>query len=413
MGSAPTINKTSAENRRYSAQSLTPWFVYLLLIEIIGNIFSRYRPTDFQSFYTAGYLVRTDRAHLYDLVRQMHIQQTLTSIHGYLPFYHPSYETILFVPLTWLPYRMAYPVFLALNMLMLMAAFFAAENVFSAAADWLGPRPQLMPFLFLPLLLSMQLGQDSVLSLLLYCLAWRSLTLGKDARAGLYLALALFKFQLVLPIAVLIALRRGWRFVSGFLVTSVGAVLLSVMIIGFKGAAEYVRVLAGAASAVDSNASVQQSMNVIPTAMPNLAGLLYSCGGRFLRPPILLDVLVGICGVALFVWCAYAVRRRELNVAVAIAILCGLLVNYHFYFYDVTLALLPAVLLTRKVPRMALMALLIMPVVVLGCGINWYFMMAVPLLAMLVYALTSAVKSTADYAELEHPGADVTAPASV
>lgn len=410
MGSVPSTTKTSTGKRRYSSQSLTAWCVYFLLIEVTGVIFSHYRPTDFQSFYAAGYLVRTNPSHLYDLTRQMHIQEAITSFNGYFPFYHPSYETILFLPLSWLPYRTAYAIFLALNMFGLMAAFHVVEDVFSAAADWLGPRPQLLPFLFLPLLLSMELGQDSILLLLLYCLAWRSLRSGEEARAGCFLALALFKFQIAIPVAILIALRCGWRFVSGFLATSVGVGLLSVMITGFRGATEYVRVVAGAASAVDGNAIVQQQMSVHPRGMPNLAGLLYSCGGRFLRPPILLDVLVGICGVALFAWCAYAVRRRDLNVAVAIAILCGLLVNYHFYFYDLTLAFLPAALLTSKVPRMTLMALFILPVVVLGCGMNWYFMMAIPLLAMLVYALVFAVTSTVDSAEFQSSGASAPAP---
>ena len=52
-----------------------------------------------------------------------------------------------------------------------------------------------------------------------------------------------------------------------------------------------------------------------------------------------------------FAWCAGVVRRCELSAAFSIAILCGLLVSYHLYMYDVTLVLLPVALLTGRYHR--------------------------------------------------------------
>jgi hypothetical protein len=241
-----------------------------------------------------------------------------------------------------------------------------------------------MLFLFLPLLLSLVLGQDSVISLVIYFLAWRQLAAGRDVRAGLVLALALFKFQLAIPIAVLIGVRRGWRFANGFLIGSAAVAVVSIAAVGMTGTEKYIRLLLGAVSAVDQNTIAQQKINVFPYAMPNLTGLLYACGGRFLHPAILFHLLSGLCALGLLAWSARLIRRSELNVAFSIAMVCGLLVNYHFYFYDLTLLIVPLALVGERVHRSIVIAVFCVPVVLFYVGMSWYFVMAVPMLGMLV-----------------------------
>src|SRR5207245_6727439 len=66
---------------------------------------------DFISFYTAGLLVKEGQGrHLYSYELQGEIQRGLTGRPFPLTFYHPAYESLLFVPLALFPYRWAYRV---------------------------------------------------------------------------------------------------------------------------------------------------------------------------------------------------------------------------------------------------------------------------------------------------------------
>jgi hypothetical protein len=380
------------------------WCICLIVMELVGVIFANtgaHTQFDFRSFYTAGYLARTHPAQLYNLAAQEQIELTRISPAGFLPFYHPAYEAFLYTAFSILSYRAAYLAFIGFNLLLVMVAFFAARSAFSSAIFWRQPRPGLMLFLFLPLLIAVAHGQDSIVFLVLLCLAWRQLEKGKDISAGCVLGLALFKFQIAIPIALLVAIRRGWRFSAGFLAVSAAVVLLCIGIVGLAGTTDYVHLMFGAVSAIDKRAAVQHGMDVYPSAMTNLAGLLYGFGARFL-PSFAFNLLVGVCSLGLFVWSALSVRRFEQEVAFSIAILCGLLVSYHLFIYDLTLALLPVVLLARRTPRFILIALFGLPLILLPFGAKWFFPAALPVLAMLLNALVSSSGHAAPAPQATH-----------
>lgn len=233
-----------------------------------------------------------------------------------------------------------------------------------------------------------------MLSLLIYALAWRQLELGNDAKAGCFLALALFKFQFALPAAVLIAIWRGRRFAGGFLITGAGVLLVSICIVGQAGAADYVRLMSGAVSTVDKS-QLAQKLALDPRTMQNIAGLIYACGGRFLSSSLTFNVVTGICALGVFAWCASAIRRLDQKAAFAIAVLFGLLVSYHFCFYDLALLLLPLALLAGRMHKSILISLFVLPAIVMALGWNWGFLMALPMLAMLAYAIVTGSKSSA------------------
>jgi len=378
---------------------LLAWCICFVLMEAFGTIFAGGGAhTDFRAFYSAGHIVMRHPSQLYDLTQQRQTEHALVSEEGFLSFYHPGYEALLFAPFSLLNYHSAYLAFIAFNLLLVMAAFFAARPEFSSVIPWLQPRPGLIFFAYLPLLIAISLGQDSILFLLLLCLTWRQLESGREIGAGCILALALFKFQIVLPIAALMAVRCGWRFSVGFLMSAAGVVLLSVGVAGFSGTASWVQLLFGAASII-SKGAVEQKIRVFPLALTNITGLIYACGGRYLSSPFTFNLLVGICSLSLFVWCMRVIQQCELSVAFSIAILCGLLVSYHLNIYDLTLALLPVVLLVDQTSRYILLALFILPVIVLQFGLNWHFLLAIPVLALLVSTLTSPARRAASVTE--------------
>lgn len=385
---------------------LIAWCICLIALELYGAVFvnsNKSHTFDFPSFYTAEYLARTEPAHLYDLARQADLQLTFTSRTASLPFYHLSYEPFVLAPFSILPYRLSYFAFIAFNMLLLMAVFFVLRPAFSSPIEYWQPRPGLMLFIFVPLLSAIVLGQDSVLSLLLYCLIWRQLEAGKNWSAGFFLALALFKFQIVIPVAAMMLIRKNWRFIAGFLITSVGVLAASLSIVGSAGMAKCFQILLNAGASIDKTLSAQRAMGLSPLSMPNLTGQLFAVGGRFLHSPLAFNVLCAVCSFALFIWCARFIRHAELKVAFSIAILFGLLVSYHLFIYDLTLVMLPVALLAGRIHRYVLLALFGLPIILFQFGSNSFFLLALPILAMLSYVIITNSKSSALAQSANHP----------
>jgi hypothetical protein len=64
-------------------------------------------------------------------------------------------------------------------------------------------------------------------------------------------------------------------------------------------------------------------------------------------------------------------------------------VSYHFCIYDLTLALVSAALLVGRAQRYLLLPLVVAPVALLHIGQNWFFLLALPSVALLAYASAS------------------------
>lgn len=371
------------------------WLLFFVLVLFVEVALIRHNYVlDFRLFYVAGYQVRTHPTHLYDLAEQYRLQNLIGSKNTrFLPFYHPPYEAVLLVPFTFLKIRRAIFAYIAFNMLLLMAAVFVARRAFISVPPIRRPRSDLTLFIFLPLFSALFLGQDSVITLFLCCLAWRQIESGKDFSAGCILALALFKFQIVIPLALILAINRGRRFFLGFLVSSLGVLLLCLAIVGPAGLAHLFHLLIGDSRLISQ--SNHEGLNIVewPRAMPNFVGLLTDCAARLSLSHKFLNLLIAVSSALLFAWSAFAVRRREPKIAFSIAILCGLLVSFHLYGYDQTLCLLPMALLDTKGYRYITAVMLLLPLVLVPFSPTRGNLMALPVLAMLAWAIAFTPKA--------------------
>ena len=149
-------------------------------------------------------------------------------------------------------------------------------------------------FAFFPVIMALLQGQDSILLLFLYGLAFSALSTGRAFVAGVCLALALFKFQLVLPFVVVLLVRRQWKAVAGFSFAAFVLLLVSAAVVGWNGVMAYPRFV------LRLNQSAAQA-GIDPRGMPNLRGLV--AGSLHLAgvPAILLIVTLSIVLVALAV----------------------------------------------------------------------------------------------------------------
>ncbi len=318
-------------------------FALLSVLQFMGGVlglpYALGGRADFRSFYTAGYAVRTGHGQqLYDYEFQKRLQDEIVGKSDVtLMFYHPPYEALLFVPLSYFSYRTAYFAYGVLNALLLAITIWMVRGRLSHLSELWKPLPIAIFLCFFPIGIALMQGQDSILLLLLYTASFLALGQRNDMRAGVFLGLALMKFQIAIPVALLFFLWRRWKFIAGFAAAGAIVLALSVSAVGFAGLAAFIRPVL-AVGAVGGASAAQITYGVFPKAMPNLRGILdglaYGLTGRVLGVPAS-HVLTVVLSLLVLGWAA---MRRE---SFPVALIAALLVSYHLNLHDLSLLVLP------------------------------------------------------------------------
>jgi hypothetical protein len=302
---------------------------------------------DFRDLYTAGYMVHAgDRGELYDYGIEHGFQNHLVSQEKIaVPFDHLAYEALLFVPYSYLPYRSAYFLFLATNVVLLafaMRFMVPWTRNLRSLFPWL---PAALFFTYLPVAAAFMQGQDSIILLLFFCGVLVLLSRSKMFAAGLLLGLGFFKFQIVLPIAVLFLLWRRWRFGAGFVVSSAIALALSWWLVGSLQMKVYAVSLLS--MSVRETAADQAKFNVNPSVMPNLRGVISGTVGNLL-PQFWTQILIGGASLGMLVWIARKGIRRNLAEQFSLAVTAGAVLSYHLNVHDLSILLIPLPLILDR-----------------------------------------------------------------
>jgi alpha-1,2-mannosyltransferase len=297
---------------------------------------------NFTIFYTAGKMVREGRsAALYDLSAQYEVQKqfapNVAIRQAALPFNHPPFEALLFVPLAGLPFWPAYLCWTALNVVMAVAGLLVLRRQYAEL------RPVSAAFLclaaagFYPLVSALVQGQDCVLLLLVYVLALSAFQKNHDVTAGALLAAGLFRFQLALPLVVLLSIQRK-RLLLGFTPTAALLAVLSLLMMGWGGVEAYVRLLL----------NLEQSGgggSIVAASMPNVRGIVAGLPGLGAGSALtaIVTIALSIAVLAIASWRIHIGRQLTL-LPFALATVAAILVSYHALTYDLSL-LLPVILL--------------------------------------------------------------------
>jgi hypothetical protein len=404
---------TKASSRNGGAPSTRPfllvWIAYSLLV-LLGVKFLLFpsgltERMDFRQLYAAGYQARTDPANLYDYQHQKSVQDALVSkAEGLLPFIRPAYEVLVFVPLSYLPYRSAYLCFLGFNLVLLLACFFACQKDFSHPGTFAQPRSGLQMFVFYPVIVAILQGQDSILLLLGFCLAYRSLKSGRFALAGVLLGLMMFKFQITVPLAVFLLFRyASVSFFAGLAGGSALVCALSIITVGWNAFASFGRVLLLTNSASLAQGAPNGVLGVVPRAMPNLKGLISAMAmGRVSATVVFVVTLVLSAAIAIRLIQKLRFRRPSLENSFSIAVTGAVLLSYYIHLQDLTVLLLPLGLMAN-VKNLNL------------TRANWLLYVAPPLVVMLGHSFLSLLSLPLMiflYGIAQSANSDVTATAS-
>lgn len=324
------------------------WFAWLISsvlgpgnMDLAGQVVG----TDYLQFYTSGVtLLQGQSANLYDFAYQSQLEQTiagpgLTSYHAFIT---PPFLAWLFVPLSLLPYIWSLIVWSLLGFLFLWASFklLSADRPFKSF---------LWSLTWFPIFATISFGQNSLLSLSLFCLTYWLWRKERFLAAGLVSSLLLFKPQMVLGIGFLWLLewRKDWK------------ALLGLALGGF--------ILTGISFWLMPDASKAY----INLARDFLPGLIY--GDQFplwhlhslrgfwimLFPGRVwlaegLSLLLSVIGIAayFFFWRA---NRKEPDLVFAAAICLTIWITPHAMIYDWSILLIPAVLFWQARPGLQIL----------------------------------------------------------
>jgi hypothetical protein len=307
---------------------------------------------DFRIFYTAGLMLRRGQGQsLYKDELQAQTQQEVApkafTDQGLLPYNHPPFEAILYVGLTYIPYLRAYFCWMLLNVGLLAATVYIARPWLPTLCESFPELLFLTPLAFFPAAYALMQGQDSVLLLALYVLAYAAFRRRQDLRAGVCLGLGLFKFHLVLPFAFVLLLGRRWRALCGLLLTAAFDVAISWALVGWREFLYYPRY----AWLINRQ---QPTRVIVPRNMPNLRGLFTGWPGLAPAPPWL-AVLLFAASLGLLIWASRQWKPGDLenthawNTGFSIVVLATFLVGYHSYNQDMSILLLPVLLTLDRV----------------------------------------------------------------
>jgi hypothetical protein len=305
---------------------------------------------DFTIYYTAGTIVRREMGHrLYDDATQFRVQRTfapdVATRLGALPFNHPPFEAVFFVPFTYFSYRIAFSLWALANLAMLATLTTLLQPYAPPMlGNWPSPVRYLVSLVFFPIFFTLLQGQDAILLLFLYALAFVSLKKDRLVSAGAWLACGLFKFHLVLPFLFLLMVQekevqRKKRILCGFLL--VGTVLgaVSIATVGTQQMISYPRYV------LDLEATMARGA-IMPSDMPNLRGILYLMASNLRH----FDILVVALSAVVFLFAAWKLHSPDESASdlkFSLAVLATVLVSYHGLGYDLCVLALPVLLLAK------------------------------------------------------------------
>jgi hypothetical protein len=320
--------------------------VVLLLREVS---FLRNGYQDFTIYYMSALLLRSGQgADLYNSDTQYRAQLTFAHVpirQGPLPFNHPPFEAIVFLPFTLLSYWPAYLLWTAINVIMLALSVVLLRRRFPRILTSSPLVLGLGAAAFFPVAIAIVQGQDVVLLLLLFVLAVICLDRGQDATAGALLAGGLFRPHLIVPILVLLAVRR-WRLLRGFVPAALVLVAMSVAITGWNGPHDYIQFVLHVEKTVCRGCFG-------PQTVPNLRGLFQDLPGlgassRAATALVLVSSLVIFFVALRRIWNG----RDSIGFSSNLAVVTTLLVSFHLLTHDLILLLpLALILLTQSLDR--------------------------------------------------------------
>jgi hypothetical protein len=323
------------------AKTLILSCMFLLILIYFATHYSvMEKGIDFPHFYSASKIVLSGNGHkLYDLKTQNDFIVRYSGRVG--PYFnHPPFETLFYIPAALSTISRAYLIWCLFNGFLLVNIAILLKQ-YALPYDW---RILVLFFLlFVPVLLNILQGQDSLLLLFFFASAFAAIRADSDFTTGMLLACGLFKFHLALPAAIPF-MANSRRVFCGFVTVAVAILLISADISGWGVFTAYPGFL--------------MQINNLPLAgiqihqMANLRGMFWLVFPNNPRVALIVTIfsslLVFSLSVREWIWLAGRSSQTK-NLAFANVMTGAILVSYHLSPHDLSILLLPIVVTLKYV----------------------------------------------------------------
>ena len=305
------------------------------------------RGLDFRIFYTAASLPLDELYHLENQAAyQKELWQAWPEFDNVVtsPFPRAPFYALLLKPLAGLEYVTALHIWLVLLCLACVASALLVRNLYGG-----GPGILFLLISFYPFSVALRNGQDSPLILLAALLAIHFHRRGRDWPAAACLAFAFQKFNMVFLLPAALLLHKKTSFFVKLTSLVAGLAALSVALIGLDSVRAYYQLLtAGSLDAMFSDAW-------------NIRALVWRLGWD--------QALYVLLTILVLAWVVVLVKKLEFETAFWLSIAGSLLLSWHCFNYDYSVAL-PLLYLAWSRYRVYTAALLL----VFGLWPHFYYM---------------------------------------
>ena len=296
----------------YLALGLLAFACWCLLI--LGPPTVPGRGLDFRIFYTAAALPLEE---LYDFQNQATYQQELWKQYGSFvtsPFPRPAFYALLLTPLALLDYGTALHLWLVLIAAATVAGALMIRRLYGC-----GLGVFFLLISFYPISVALRSGQDSAFILLAALLSIHFHRGKREWLAAICLAFVFQKFNMAFLIPVVLLLQRKTSLLVKLAAVVGGLALVSVASTGLAGVRDYFELLTGG------------TLDERFWDAWNIRALVWRFGWN--------SPLYAVLTVAGFAWFAWLLRKLEFETAFWLSFMASLVVSWHCYCYDFTVAL--------------------------------------------------------------------------
>jgi hypothetical protein len=177
---------------------------------------------------------------------------------------------------------------------------------------------------------------------MVYTLVFRALKRGQEREAGGLLACGLFKFHLVLPFAIVFALRRRGSFLLGFAAIALVLVAISVVVSGPGVIAAYPEMFL--------NPGYRKLMSFQPEYAANIRGLVHLLEGDR-APAVATEAVVALLSAVVLWMTAKRWDDKQFELCFSATVVAALLTAFHAFIYDLSLLLLPVAIVCGELAK--------------------------------------------------------------
>ncbi len=299
--------------------------------------------SDFLQEYAGGVVYKTDSGRLYDLKHVRKVQHDVELLgfqweeSRFFPMVYPPFYYASVSPLAKLPYLTAARVWMAVMIFFLLVSIWLIGRTLNIHRIWI-----LLPCLATPVLLSLSTGQKGTALLLILTCTWCLSRSKQPLAAGVIFGLIAFKPHLGIPIGLFMMARRQWSFAIGCWFTVLALVVCSLLT-GFETCLGYFDVTLGFSDYIqNSGYRLEQAFSLWGSIQLAIDDSMMAKVATITMTAI---VLLGTC---------WFLRRKDdsdhdWSLSFSAMVLATVLVAPHLYTYDLTMLVLPAVLLGHRV----------------------------------------------------------------